>query len=448
MNTNPQHPSYQIHDLTNPNSIPEGIHLYGIKFYFNGDTKKIMFWFKNNIRKTQRVTIVFESKNESIRMEEGNLVLSLKGLNNYQDIRMALMIFKQIMRNNQLNNLNYHIIANSQNQANMVKNLAQELDLSIIINNENQSLDAENIQKVEAKLKKNEEYTASGSKTIEMSEGQRKITVTADGNAAYENISSLDIREQMATLLQEWQKDPLMSIRIRNLTTQELDQLLMENITSNLTRHRMESSSEQSAISNDNRNIGQVAIDKAADNDSKVNAQLGLVENHVSSSAEYLTVEQNKDGNINIITPQVTSSQINSSGVSSDSSSNHESPQYAQAYIRENTEQARDIQAEFYVDDEYNVYNSEEKFIGKIGPDYLIDYNTNSLYNRKGQKLGVISDINAMGKTIKQTNAKKLVREKLEKPTNKSAAFASLSIIIFILSGLLIITSLILYLLA
>lgn len=432
--------AYQLKSLGQQNDI----NIYGVQYL---DNKKFMFWFKNNSA-IKRVRVVLEANNENIQIQDGTVILSLKGLNSHQDLRIALMIFIQIMRERQINNLSFQFIVANQNQADIVATLAQELGIPCTVQTVTQDIQNENVRKVEESLNNNNNITANGSKTIELDDakGLRQVTITADGNAAYENVGPLNINEQKKVLLQEWQQDPFMSVRIRNLDERELDDLLTENITNNLTTHRMEAAYDQTALANDNHKVGQAAMDKATAEDGRVNTELGIVENNVTNHNQYSAVEQNNNGNINIVNPNVTSSQISSGGVVSSSNSNNTSQEYVASAMTVTDEQTRELTNEFYVDEEYNVYNGEGQVIGKIGSDYLIDYNDNSLYNQNGQKQGYLGDINDMGKTPEQlkqerSNVKKLMRVKPNEESPKSAAFANLAIIIFILSAFLLIGS-------
>lgn len=289
------------------------------------------------------------------------------------------------------------------------------------------------VNKVEDNLKKSNDITASGSKTIEISKNTGIEKVTISDRKAYVNSGSLSIDEQKFVLLQEWKKDPYMNRYLATLSSEEIDRKLMENVTKNLTSYRLESSREQLASDK----VGKVAMDKATNEDGLVNAELGIVENNVSNSNQYSTVEQNGE-NVYVVNPNVTSATINSGGVSNNSNSNYSN---WDANIVVNDEQEREILNEFYLDENYNVYDNSGTVIGKIGQNGLIiDYNNNTLM-MNGKMMGNIGDYKDMGKgkTVEKKNTRVL-----KKDENKSVGFVSLPVVMFVLSAMLLIGSVIL----
>lgn len=401
---------------------------------------KFGYWKKNTTEIVRNAVVVFDNTNANIQFQEGTALLSLGGLNNLQEMSQAIRIF---MANINRENVNIHFlfIVQDEKERQEVEMVASNLGVSYEFKVLNK-LEDKKMAEVEEKLKIEQDITASGAKTIEVQRDTGIEKITISDNKAYVNSGNLSIEREKYLLLQEWKKDPLMMSRISNLDTVALDRLLTEYVTMNLTAHRMESAREQTA----NDKVGEVAMNKASNEDGLVNANLGIVENNVSNVNQYSAVEQRGE-NVQIVNTNVTSSNINSGGVSSSTSSGDEGYKYVEPNMVENSEQSRDVGQEFYIDDEYNVYNSEGAVIGRIGQEgLLIDYTNNTLV-KNGQTMGYVGDYNDMGKGNQVSKNKPIVRT-LKKPQEnsqyKSAAFVSLPVIMFVLSAMLLIGSIIL----
>lgn len=310
-----------------------------------------------------------------------------------------------------------------------IKNISE-----YIVKNRNEE-EFEAVRQVESDLVDNKDITASGSKNIEIQNDTGRKNVTISDNNAYVNSGLLSIDEEKKILLQEWKNDPYMSARLSSLSPEEIDRMLVESVTKNLTAYRMESSREQNA----NDKVGEIAKDKAKEEDGLVNTELGIVRNNVSNSNQYSTVEQSGN-NIYVVNPNVTSTTINTSGVSGNLSSNYSN---WDANIVVNDEQEREVLGEFYFDDDYNVYDNNGEVIGKNGQDGVwMSYDSNTGVSKlvvNGKVMGYIDHIKNMN--IKKTNKHVLTKKK---PEYKSAAFVSLPVIIFVLSAMLLIGSVIL----
>ena len=402
---------------------------------------KFSYWKRNTTEVVRNAVVVFDNRNANIQLQEGTALLSLSGMNNLQEMSLAIRIF-MVNINRENVNIHFMFIVQDEKERQEVEMVASNLGVSYEFKVLNK-LEDKKMAEVEEKLKSEPDITASGAKTIEVQRDTGIIEkITISDNKAYVNSGNLSIEREKYLLLQEWKKDPLMMSRISNLDTVALDRLLTEYVTMNLTAHRMESAREQTA----NDKVGEVAMNKASNEDGLVNANLGIVENNVSNVNQYSAVEQRGE-NVQIVNTNVTSSNINSGGVSSSTSSGDEGYKYVEPNMVENSEQSRDVGQEFYIDDEYNVYNSEGAVIGRIGQEgLLIDYTNNTLV-KNGQTMGYVGDYNDMGKG-NQNNKNKSNVKTLKKPQEnsqyKSAAFVSLPVIMFVLSAMLLIGSIIL----
>lgn len=165
------------------------------------------------------------------------------------------------------------------------------------------------------------------------------------------------------------------------------------------------------------------------------NSELRIVRNNVSNENKYSTVEESV-GQVQVVNPNVSNASINSSGISNNFGGRTE-----EGVIDENV-QTREKLGEYYLDEQYNIYNSDGNIIGRVGQNGVwVDYNTNTLVVN-GKLVGYVGDYKDMGKSLESLN-KNNVRVK-KKEENKSAAFVSLPVIMFILSAMLLVGSIIL----
>ena len=415
----------------------EQLDLNGVRF----DGKNFLFWKKKSTQIIKQVVIIFNKKYENMEIRDGMMILSLKGLTSYQDLYRAISIFIQILRSNQ-RDIKFHFIVENENQREMAEELGRNLGISYEINNLLEANKEANkkVNAVLEKLNNNQNVKASGSKTIEVQKDTGIEKVTINNDKAYVNNGMLSIEEQKYLLLQEWKKDSFMSSRLENMTPEEIDRMLTEKVTRNLTTYRMESAREQSA----NNEVGEVAMNKATNEDGLVNAELGLVENNVYNPNKYSAVEQRGE-NVQVVNASVTASQINSGGITESSVGNGDSQEHVTPSLGKKEEQPREVISQFYLDDEYNVYDNNGSVLGKIGQDgYIINYDDNTLV-KDGQTVGYIGDYNDMGKVNSNTYSKPYTKVKKPEPNfNKSNGFVSLPVIIFVISALLLIGSVIL----
>ena len=401
---------------------------------------KFSYWKRNTTGIVKNVVVVFDNSNANVILQDGMALLSLSGMNNLKEMSQAIRIFMANINKDNIN-IYFQFIVQDDKQRQEVEMIASSLGVSYEIKVLNKQ-ENKKIADLEDELKNEQDITASGAKTIEVQRetGIEKITVS--DNKAYVNSGNLSIEREKYLLLQQWKKDPFMSVRIRSLDTVELDRLLTENVTMNLTAHRMESAREQVSVDK----VGEVAMNKATNEAGLVNAKLGIVENNASNSNQYSAVEQRGE-NVQVVNANVTSSNINSGGVSSSTSGDNSSYEYVETKEDKNNVQSREVGREFYVDGMYNVYNSDGVAIGRIGQEGLLIDSSNNTLVKNGQPMGYVGDYNDMGKDNQNGKKKQNVRT-LKKPQehsqNKSAAFVSLPVIMFVLSTMLLIGSIIL----
>ena len=408
-----------------------GFELAGVRF----DGKTFMYWRKKDTKVIEQIMVVFDKKHENIQVQDGVVVLSLKALNDLKDFYVAINIFKNIINNP---NVSIHFVVENEKQKQDAVVLGNNLGMAYDVVDMNKKQN-DSVNDIENNLKEERNFMASGSKTLEIQNdtGIKKVTVSGDN--AYENNGILSIDFEKYILLQEWKKDPYMSSKMTSMSSVEIDRMLTDAVTSNLKAYKMEPAREQTA----SNKVEEVALNKALNEDGLVNANLGIVENNVSSSSQYSVVSQRGE-DVRVVTPSVTSSNINSGGVSSNMVSGNNNYEVMESSMENNNEQLREELNEFYVDDEYNVYDVYGTFFGKIGQDgLLIDYDSNSLM-KNDHVIGYIGHYNDMGKNTQKSNKKQNVRVLKKRDENKSAAFVSISVIMFVLSALLLMGSVLL----
>ena len=303
--------------------------------------------------------------------------------------------------------------------------------ISEYISKNDKSQNMDNVKKVETELRENRNITASGSENIEVQKDTGIQNITTSNDKAYINSGLLSIDEQKRILLQEWQNDPYMYGKLVDLSKEEIDRMLIESVTSNMTAYRMESSREQNAYDE----ASNVAKDKAATEDGLYNSELRIVRNNVSDKNKYSVVEE-RGGQVQVVNPDVSNASINSGGISNDFGGRTE-----EGIIDENV-QSRENLGEYYLDEEYNVYDNNGNIMGRVGQNGVwVDFNTNTLVVN-GNLVGYVGDYKDMGKSSESLN-KRNVRVK-RKDENKRAAFVSFPVIMFVLSAMLLIGSVIL----
>ena len=417
--------NYSVKELPN-----QGV--FNVYLASNGK-QEFTYWKRKTTNLVNQTIVVFDNKNANINLSDGSSVLSLSGINDFWELQNVIRFYMSQINKAQNSNIKFTFVVENENQRQVAEAIGYNLRVEYEVVKSNSYSNA--INEVSNELENKNEISASGSKTLEVSD--KKITVS--DNKAYVNTGALSIDEQKKILLDEWLKDPFMSRRISSLSKEEIDRMLIENVTNNLKEYRMESSREQEARDK----VGEAAIKIASGEDGLVNHELGIVQNDVSKVNGYSAVEQ-KGENVRVVNPNVVSSSINNSGVSSNySGSSYDTYQYDESNIENNWEQSREALSEYYIDEEYNVYDNNGNIVGKIGNDNLmIDYNNNTLV-KDGKSIGYVGDYNDMGKNNTNTYSKPKVKT-LKKDEHKSAAFVSLPAIIFMISALLFIGSIIL----
>ena len=420
---------------------PAQYELNGVRF----NKKSFMYWKNRSSHSIRGVTVVFSKEQENVPVYDEMVVLSLKGLTSYNDLKEAILIFQQIVPNKQLR---FQLVVGNENEKRVADALGRDLGLSYEIR-ESFGKDNKNVDEVEDKLQNSNssDLSANGSQTITTEQNGISRSVTITDGKGYINSGALSINEEKKILLEEWKRDPVMLQKIQSYSPKVLDDMLTKAVTSNLTSYRMESSLKQSA----NDKVGEIAMKKAQQEDGLVNANLGIVQNHVSSVNQYSAVEGQGE-NIQVVNPNVVNSTIGSNGVTNSSGGSNErgeniaSASDDQVEIKEQEEQQRKVESVIYLDQNGNLFDASYNWIGELNRDgYVLE--NNMIFNSNGEKIGIMKPYE---ENVEQVNSNIYSNPKvrtLKKPereygsSNKQAAFVRLPVIIFVLSALLLIAS-------
>lgn len=408
--------------------------LFGVKF----KDKSFMFWKKKGNQPIKEVIVVFDKKNENMEVREGTMILSLKALNNYRDLRDAILIFLDIIQNKQIK---FHFIINNEKERQIAEGLGKELRFSFDIkdvNDDKKQKVGQNLAKMEEEIK-NQELMVGNSQMIEKNDNGvlKQITVDKNRGVAYENNGILTTEEEEIILLREWMNDPIKASELSKMSIEARNELLTKTVMANRKEYRLEEVNEVEA----NDKVGEVAMSKAEHEDGLVNTELGITQNGIYNENKYSVAEEQGD-KVQVVNPTVVNSTISSNGVKNTNSSvSYESD------IKYEEVQERNMDSDklLYLDEEYNIYDanvSYERPIGKVGFNgYELDLDKNCVV-RHGNFEGYVSDYKEIGKSNSNVYVKPKVRT-LEKQ-DKNAAFVSFPVIIFVLSFLLLVGSAIL----
>ena len=406
--------------------------LNGVRF--NG--KSFMYWKKNNTTNIREVIVIFDKKYENVEVRDGVMVLSLKGLNNYQDLINSVSILLQILNANQIN-IQLHFVVDNENHKQVAEALGRNFGVSYVVQDVNQNREQQ-LQTMEEQLKKNPDLTAGGSQMIDTS--NKKINIH-DGSG-YENNGLLNSEEEKVSLLREWMQDPVKAEELTRMSEKARNDLLTRIVLAGRKQHRLENASQQLASDK----AGEVAISVAKQDGGLVNTQLNIVQHTDSRLNQYSAVERSGDS-VQVVNPSVINAQISTGGLSGGSIAggsgdlfhNYEEPTMEGKEI-----QQREVESQvFYIDENNYLLDSNGQVIEKLGNGvYDIDYDTNSI-TKNGKIAGSIGDYKDMGKADTYNKSNVRVLRKLP-DDNKSAAFISFPVIMFVLSTLLLIGSVLL----
>lgn len=232
---------------------------------------------------------------------------------------------------------------------------------------------------------------------------------------------------------------------LNNLSKEELTNELIDIINRSTSRYETENLTTISNSSNLN-NISKETLNQASGDDLVATKMGVVIKDPTSQGTNMATViEQEKNGNYiakEADIKDITSSQSNYQIADSNTVYNSTAPKFEEEQIQSEKERK-----EYYLDRDGTIYDNEGRSIGINGKDgYLVD-EENQLHHYE-ENIGYIGDINDMGKSSSMDKNKPKTHSKVKPQENKSSGIISLPVIVLILSGLLLISSAVLYLMS
>ena len=458
---------YSVVDIPNDRYVLKGIKLK--------KGKTCCYWTNKNNSGVINTVVVILNNSNVIDIKNNETCISLDGVTNANDMIEMLNAFSQEISKlgSSIRNIKFKFVVSNKDEEIVVNQIISSFRVNAIIerskgySNDDININTGrayqgSIDKKQEELKKQEDILKSQESRELNSSGMtdnittynngvmNKVSIT-DGVAYYDN-DTLSIAEKKKMLLEELMKDPVEYANLVKMSKEELDVYLTKMVTSNNKNYYLERPDSKEKF--DARK--NIANDVAYREDGLVNTELGIVANSPTNSNRYGSVEKQNDNNYNLVTPEVTTSSINSSGSSQvDASSRSGSESFSSDNVNDTNITYENLsereEEEVYYFDDYNnlIYNSLGDVVGKVGNDgYEIDWETNNL-KRNGEVIGAIGDINDMGKDNSKSNSKVRVYKKEtnssmygnNNDTNDQAAFISLPVIMFIISLFLLIGS-------
>lgn len=393
-----------------------GLDIYAIKWE---NSSKLVYYWKNINSSNINNVIVILNNSDNIRIKNNQICISLDGINNINDIKVILSIFSREIQKMGIDAKRARFIF-------IIDNDKQKEDISVVVGD------------------------LGISAFFEVSNNVKK------GNLSDE--------EEEKILLEKLMKDPKNRQMLSEMTAEELDKYLMDTINRGKKTSYME---RATTVSSNDSPKEKVVMNVSHEKDGVVNRELGIGIAAPGNPDKYFAVENNGNEH-RVVSPSVSTSQMNSGNVSGNNStagsveeniSNNDLEEGNDFNLTKLDVASKSELDVYYVDSSGIIYNKDGKDIGQVGVSgYLVDENNN--LTRYNQVLGVIDDINNMGKSnvqdinndkvIDMEKAKKLVY-KPERPkynannstrnTEKSAAFVSLPVILFIISLVLLVAS-------
>ena len=422
-----------------------GLDIYAIK---TDEGKLVLYWKNKNSSNINNIIVILNNS-DNIRISNNQMCISLDGINNINDIKIMLSIFtKEVQKIGiDVRKVRFTFIIDNNKQKEEMSALANELGLNASYQKSN------NYQEEQKKEEIIEQHQQSSNAygttdTIKKYNGNKEESFVISDGKVYRDNDTLSIAEKKQELLAQLLNNPDIAPTIKAMSPEVLDEYLTSRVTSNLKSHYLEQSTNTPTNTNDA--VSNLTSKKSHQEDGYSNEELGIVQNNVSNNNKYSVVEENTNGEVQIVNPTVTNANISSqSGVNNITSNsyNYTTQDNSINNNQENTNlseeqiQSRETVNIFYLEnDGKTIVDSNDNVIGSIGVDGYLNFE-DKLY-QNGQLIGKIGDKSE--KRI-QTQGKARVYKPEHNHYNntpkKEAAFISLPVIIFIISLVLLIGS-------
>ena len=444
-----------------------GLDIYAIKME-NG--KLVLYWKNINSSNINNVIVILNNS-DNIRIKNNQICISLDGINNINDIKVILSIFSREIQKMGIDvtRVRFIFIIDNDKQREDISVVVRDLGISAFFE-VNNNVKRDKVQEVAKKRIENlesEKLRDGKGKIDSITVGDKKYSVDSENKTIHAdsgNNGLLNDLEMKKMLLEELMKDPLNKQKFSQMTAEELDKYLMDTINRGKKTSYME---RATTVSSNDSPKEKVAMDVSHKKDGVVNRELGIGMVAPGNSDKYFAVENNGNEH-RVVSPSVSTSQMNSGNVSGNNStagsveeniSNNDLEEGNDFNLTKLDVASKSELDVYYVDSSGIIYNKDGKDIGQVGVSgYLVDENNN--LTRYNQVLGVIDDINNMGKSnVQDINNDKVIdfemaKKRVYKPerpkynannstknTEKSAAFVSLPVILFIISLVLLVAS-------
>lgn len=443
-----------------------GLDIYAIKM----ENGKLVLYWKNIDSSNINNVIVILNNSDNVRIKNNQICISLDGINNINDIKVILSIFSREIQKMGIDakRARFIFIIDNDKQREDISVVVRDLGISAFFEVSN-NVKKGNVQEDAKKRIENlesEKLRDGKGKIDSITVGDKKYSVDSENKTIHAdsgNNGLLSDLEKKKMLLEELMKDPKNRQMLSEMTAEELDKYLMDTINRGKKTSYME---RATTVSSNDSSKEKVAMDVSHKKDGVVNRELGIGIAAPGNPDKYFAVENNNN-EYRVVSPSVSTSQMNSGNVSGNSTAGSVEENISNNDLEEGNDfnlTKLDVASKseldvYYVDSSGIIYNKDGNAIGQVGVSgYLVDENNN--LTRYNQVLGCIGDINDMGKSnvqdinndkvIDMEKAKKLVY-KPERPkynannstrnTEKSAAFVSLPVILFIISLVLLVAS-------
>lgn len=445
-----------------------GLDIYAIKME-NG--KLVLYWKNINSSNINNVIVILNNS-DNIRIKNNQICISLDGINNINDIKVILSIFSREIQKMGIDakRARFIFIIDNDKQREDISVVVRDLGISAFFEVSN-NVKKGNVQEEAKKRIENlesEKLRDGKGKIDSVTVDDKKYSVDSENKTIHAdsgNNGLLSDLEKKKMLLEELMKDPKNRQMLSEMTAEELDKYLMDTINRGKKTSYME---RATTVSSNDSPKEKVAMNVSHEKDGVVNRELGIGMVAPGNSDKYFALENGNNNNeYRVVSPSVSTSQMNSGNVSGNSTAGSVEENISNNDLEEGNDfnlTKLDVASKseldvYYVDSSGIIYNKDGNVIGQVGVSgYLVDENNN--LTRYNQVLGCIGDINDMGKSnvqdinndkvIDMEKAKKLVY-KPERPkynannstknTEKSAAFVSLPVILFIISLVLLVAS-------
>lgn len=444
-----------------------GLDIYAIKME-NG--KLVLYWKNINSSNINNVIVILNNS-DNIRIKNNQICISLDGINNINDIKVFLSIFSREIQKMGIDakRVRFIFIIDNDKQREDISVVVRDLGISAFFEVSN-NVKRDNVQEEAKKRIENlesEKLRDGKGKIDSITVGDKKYSVDSENKTIHAdsgNKGLLSDLEMKKMLLEELMKDPLNKQKFSQMTAEELDKYLMDTINRGKKTSYME---RATTVSSNDSPKEKVVMNVSHEKDGVVNRELGIGIAAPGNPDKYFAVENNGNEH-RVVSPSVSTSQMNSGNVSGNNStagsveeniSNNDLEKGNDFNLTKLDVASKSELDVYYVDSSGIIYNKDGKDIGQVGVSgYLVDENNN--LTRYNQVLGVIDDINNMGKSnVQDINNDKVIdmekaKKRVYKPerpkynannstknTEKSAAFVSLPVILFIISLVLLVAS-------